>query len=170
MKPVTNTLLYAPPINRVPYFHIALIVKLRSVWLRREHQWTIVLRGCTQRRQSGLKSEGSWIRVKNDFPRQTDKKFRISWEKFRFSRQIDEKFRFLQANWRKISIFQANWRKISIFQAKISEGPFLVSYSKMSVYSDKICHLYLNSWQIILGPISLEKSPSSNILPVHYKI
>src|SRR6218665_2557288 len=39
-------------------------------------------RGCPkQRRQSGLKSGGSWIRV----------------TKFRFSRKISEKFRFIQA-------------------------------------------------------------------------
>src|SRR6218665_3029238 len=45
-------------------------------------------------------------------------------------RQINEKFRF--------------------FHVKISEIPILVIYSKMSFCPDKICHLQLNSKQIIL--------------------
>src|SRR6218665_3261792 len=48
--------------------------------------------GSQQRRQSGLKSRGSWIGV--------------------------NKFLFLQANFRKISIFQAIYKRISSFPSK----------------------------------------------------
>src|SRR6218665_1667915 len=55
--------------------------------------------GTCQRRQSGLKSGGSWIRVK----------------KFRFSKKNSEKFRLFQA----ISTFSGNFKnKKSIFQGK----------------------------------------------------
>ena len=94
-------------------------------------------------------NQGSWIWVKK---RQF---FQANWWKFSilggkltkhfdFSWQTDEKFRFCLANWRKISIS---------FQAKISKWPFylvLIIYSKISVYQDKICHLQINSRQIIL--------------------
>ena len=61
------------------------------------------------------------------------------------------RFRFFQANWQKISIFPGKLTKnFDYYQAKLSEWPFLVIYSKMSIYPDNICHLQLNSRQIIL--------------------
>src|SRR6218665_152802 len=61
-----------------------------------------------QRRQSGLKFGGSWIRVNKifsifpgKFPRNFDF-YRQFLKKIRFSRQIFEKFRFFQANFSKI--------------------------------------------------------------------
>jgi len=60
---------------------------------------------------------------------------------FYFSRQIDEKFWFFPGKLLK---------NFDFFQAKFSKWPLLVMYSKMSVYPDKICHLKLNSGQIIL--------------------
>ena len=65
------------------------------------------------------------------FPSKFPKNFDFSREKFRFfSREIDEEFRFLRQNF--------------------PNNLFLVIYSKMSVFLDKICHLQLNSRQIIL--------------------
>ena len=70
------------------------------VWARPLNEWNRVKlfgRDCalSQRRQSRLKSGGSWIRVK----------------KIIFSR----KFRFFRQFHKKKSIFRANFRKISIF-------------------------------------------------------
>ena len=58
----------------------------------------------SQRRQSGLKSEGSWTRVKFDF------------------REISEKFRFFQKYFLKNSVFQANFQKNSICSSKFSQN------------------------------------------------
>jgi len=83
--------------------------------------------GSAQRRQSGLKSKGSWTRVK----------------KVWFSRKISEKFRFFQAiPQTKKSIFQGKFpknfgfsqvilQKISIFQVKFPKNfDFLGNFSK----------------------------------------
>src|SRR6218665_2169951 len=68
-----------------------------------------------QRRQSGLKSGGSWIRVK----------------KFRFFRKISKKFGFFQAiSESKKAIFRANFRKISIFSGDFTKN--FVFQSKFS--------------------------------------
>src|SRR6218665_432234 len=79
-----------------------------------------------QRRQSGLKSGGSWIRVK----------------KFRFSREISEKFRFFQAiifikkSIFRTNLFQAIPQKNSIFQAKI--GYLQLFLGKLFYFSSKV--------------------------------
>src|SRR6218665_123699 len=97
-----------------------------------------------ERRQSGLKSGGSWIRVK----------------KFRFSRKITEKFRFFQAIiFTKNRFFRSNFRKISIFSGNFTKK-FRLSKQKLAIYS-YFCANY---------SISLKKSPLSNILPIHHKI
>src|SRR6218665_3616458 len=80
-----------------------------------------------------------------------------------------KKNRFLQANFRKISIssgnftkkfrfFQANFRKISISQEILKR--FRISRQKLAIYS-----YFLANYSIYL-----QKSPLSNILPVHDKM
>jgi len=88
----------------------------------------------TQRRQSGLKSEGSWTWVK----------------KFWFSRKISEKFRFFQAIPQKKSIFQGNFpknvrfsqvilQKISTFQVKFPKNfDFFRQFPKIYRFSREI--------------------------------
>src|SRR6218665_1573863 len=77
----------------------------------REVEFLTLSHSSWQRRQSGLKSGGSWTRVK----------------KFRFSRKISEKFiffqaisqtkdRFFKANFRNISFFSGNLKKIQFFK------------------------------------------------------
>src|SRR6218665_804188 len=65
-----------------------------------------------QRRQSGLKSEGSWARVKKfRFSRKISEKFRffqaISQTKNRFLGKISEKFRFFPGNFTKYFDFSS---------------------------------------------------------------
>src|SRR6218665_3159705 len=73
--------------------------------------------GWQQRRQSGLKSGGSWIRVK--------------------------KFRFLQANFRKISIFSGNFTKeYRVLQANFRKFCFFRQLKKIDFPSKKV-HLQL---------------------------
>src|SRR6218665_2178083 len=74
--------------------------------------------GLQQRRQSGLKSGRSWIRIK----------------KFDFYRQISEKFQFFQA------ILQKNIK----FFTQISENfDFLQPIKKIRLSKQKIVHLQL---------------------------
>src|SRR6218665_2888320 len=101
---------------------------------------TILCR-CSQRRQSGLKSEGRGSGSK----------------KFRFSRQISEKFRFFQAISQKYRFFQINFRKISISQnnfvssRQISEKClFSLNFTKHFDFQEKIGHYTATSGQIIL--------------------
>src|SRR6218665_3363880 len=67
-----------------------------------------------------------------------------------------KKIRFFHANFRQISIFSGNFTKVSIFSnLKISR----FSRQKLAIYS----YFWANYY------ISLQKSPLSNILPVHDK-
>ena len=88
-----------------------------NVW--QKGLWRIMRHcGVPQRRQSGLKSGGSWIRVKKSI----------------FSRQISEKFRFFQAFSRKISDF--SWQifeKFQFFPAIFKK--FRFSRQKLLIYS-----------------------------------
>ena len=86
-----------------------------------------------QRRQSGLKSIGSWIRVKKKsiFPcRQIFEEFWL------FQAILLKKIWFFQANFRKISIFQSTWDKISNFQAQI--GHLKLHLGKLFYFSSKV--------------------------------
>src|SRR6218665_1393903 len=112
---------------------------------------TILCR-CSQRRQSGLKSEGRGSGSK----------------KFRFSRQISEKFRFFQAISQKYRFFQINFRKISISKnnfvssRQISEKClFSLNFTKHFDFQEKIGH-YSYFWPNY--STCLQKSPLSNIL------
>src|SRR6218665_1519559 len=81
--------------------------------------------GQQQRRQSGLKSEGSWIRVK--------------------------KFRFLQANFRKISIFSGNFTKeYRVFQANFRNFLFFQAIKKIDFPSKKMSIYSYSSGHIII--------------------
>src|SRR6218665_3010122 len=67
-----------------------------------------------QRRQSGLKSGGSWIRVQKNsiFAGKFPKNFHFSsnsTKNFAFSRQISEKFRFLRQFKKKFEFPGKNW-------------------------------------------------------------
>src|SRR6218665_4209731 len=88
-----------------------------------------------QRRQSGLKSGGSWIRVKKfDFLG----KFRcFHKEKIDFLWQISEKFRFLTDDFTKIfTFFKANFQRISIFLDNFTKNfDFLKKIPKISIFS-----------------------------------
>src|SRR6218665_1811159 len=66
---------------------------------------------------------------------------------FNFSRQIFEKFGFFHGT---IWICPGKLTKNFDFFRQKFPNDFLVIYSKMSVYPDKICHLQLNSRQTIL--------------------
>jgi len=84
-----------------------------------------------QRRQSGLKSWGSWIRVKKSifpskFPKNFDFFLASSPKDFDFSRQISEKFR----------VFHAISQNISISQAKI--GHLQLLFGKLFYFSSKV--------------------------------
>src|SRR6218665_3813927 len=80
--------------------------------------------GYQQRRQSSLKSEGSWIRVR--------------------------KFRFLQANFRKISIFSGNFTKeYRVLQANFRKFRFFQAIKKIDFPSKK-SPFTATSGQIIL--------------------
>src|SRR6218665_2358168 len=88
-----------------------------------------------QRRQSGLKSGRSWIRVKQ--------------------------FRFFRANFRKLLIFQAISQNID-FSRQISEKiPFFRQFTKDSIVQAKLA-IYRYFWANY--STSLQKSSLSNIL------
>src|SRR6218665_1895814 len=109
-----------------------------------------------QRRQSGLKSGGRGSRLKNQFSRQISEKFRFFpgnfTKDFDLSRQISEKFDFFSGNFTKSFYFPGKDFRMTSF----------------SVYPDKIGHLQLLQWANY--SISIQKSPLSDILPVHDKI
>src|SRR6218665_157696 len=112
-----------------------------------------VLKSSMQRCQSDLKSGVMDPGRKNfDFSRQISEKFRFSMaiskklrslQEFRF---FETNFRFFQENFKKIQFFQEILKKFD-FQATIAHSYFWANYS-----------------------ISLQKSPLSNLLPVHDKI
>jgi len=89
----------------------------------------------TERRQSGLKSEESWILVKKSIFSGNFTK------KFRFFRQISKKFRFFQAIWLKISIFPGQFPKNSDFSDNLR---------KKFEFPGKNWPFTASSWQIIL--------------------
>ena len=97
---------------------------------------------CVQRRQSGLKSWGSWIRVN-----------KISIFPGKFLRNFD----LFQAISKIISIVPGNLSKNFIFSGNLRKNRF--SRQKLLIYS----YFWANYF------ISLQKSPLSNILPVHNK-
>src|SRR6218665_886615 len=106
----------------------------------------------------------SWIRVKKfQFCRKISEKFRffqaIIFTKNRFLGQISEKVRFLQVISQKISIFQGKFPK---------NIDFFRQFPKKSIFQANICYLPLFLYANY--SISLQKSPLSNILPVHDKI
>src|SRR6218665_21712 len=108
-----------------------------------------------QRRQSGFKSGGSWIRVKKfDFSRQISETFRyfqaISLKNFDFFQENFRKFRFLQAISLKNSISPGKFQKNFDFSGNFER--ILISRQKLVIYS---CLLANYS-------ISLQKSPLSN--------
>src|SRR6218665_2610391 len=79
-----------------------------------------------QRRQSGLKSGGTWISIfPGKFPRN-----------FNFFRQVLKKFQFFKANFRKILIISGNLKKNSFFQAKIAHLQLLLG--KLFYFSSKV--------------------------------
>ena len=101
-------------------------------------------------------------------------------QNFDFSRQISEKFRIFQAISRKMSIipgkflknfkfFQAHLWKISIFSGNFSNNfDFFRQFLKNFDFSRQKLLIYSYFWANY--SISLQKSPLSNILPVHDKI
>src|SRR6218665_588301 len=94
----------------------------------------------SQRRQSGLKSGGSWIRVR-----------KIS----NFSGYLTKKFRFFQANYRKISIFQEN-KKNSNFQAKIGHLQLLLGklFCLFKSHHFRTYFLYIIGYYNISRPVN----------------
>ena len=117
-----------------------------------------------QRRQSGLKSGGSWIQVKeiSIFPGKFSKNFD-------FSRQILKKIRLFQANFRKNRFFQANFKKNLIFSSKFSKKFYLFRQFLEKIRFSRQKLLIHNCFWTNYS-ISLQKSPLSKILPVHDKI
>src|SRR6218665_2226322 len=92
-------------------------------------------------------------------------------QNFDFSRQISEKFRFFQAILKKCRFFQANFRKISIFSGKFFRNfdSFRQFFKKVRFSRQKLLiYSYMYFWTNY--SISFQKSPLSNILPVHDKI
>jgi len=91
-----------------------------------------------QWRQSGLKSGGSWIRLKNlDFPCKFPKNVD-------FFRQFHKKFQFFQENFRFFIFLQAISQKISIFQEIIGHfqqllGKLFYISSKVSIFEHTSC-------------------------------
>src|SRR6218665_3281890 len=106
---------------------------------------------------------GSWIQVKKiRFSRQI-------YEKFQFFQAISQKIRFFQANFREISTFSSNFTKNSIFPGKFSKNSDISrQFFKNFDFPGKTCSFTAISGQISL--IALQKSPLSNILPIHNKI
>jgi len=110
---------------------------------------------------------------------------------FDFSRQIFEKFRFFQANFRKISIFlkqifeklrffEADFKEISTFQANSKKFDFCKQIFEKIRFFRQLLETFRFSRQKLLiysyryfwtnYSASLQRSPLSNILPVHDKI
>ena len=81
--------------------------------------------GQQQRRQSGLKSDGSWIRVN---------KISISTGKFP-KNNFTKEYRVLQANFRKFWFFQA-WKKILFSKQKIAH--LQLPLAKLFYFSSKV--------------------------------
>src|SRR6218665_3201560 len=113
---------------------------MHSQWIQLKYRPTAGGLGLLQRRQSSLKSGGSWLRVKKSISRHIS-------EKFRFFRQFHKNSFFACKFTRNFDLFR-QFKKNSIFQANLPiYSYFWASYS-----------------------ISLQKSPLSNIHPVHDKI
>src|SRR6218665_1949035 len=118
---------------------------------------TILCR-CSQRSQSGLKSEGRGSGSKKfRFSRQISEKFRffqaIS-QKYRFSRQISEKFQF--------------HKTISFLPGKFPKNVYFpLNFTKHFDFQEKIGH-YSYFWPNY--STCLQKSPLSNILYSHYSV
>src|SRR6218665_2599814 len=103
-----------------------------------------------QRGQSGLKSGGRGFGSKNSD----------------FARQFNKEFRFFMANLRKISIFSGNFiKKVRFSRQKFLNDLFLrLSRQNCPLKDAFTVYFWANC------SIYLEKSPFSNILPVHDKI
>ena len=88
-------------------------------------------RFCGKRRQSDLKSGGSWIRVRNV----EILIFQVIWQ---------TKNQFLRSNFREISIFHVISQKVSIFQGKFPKNfDFFGHFIIVSIFQAQICYLQL---------------------------
>ena len=105
-----------------------------------------------QRRQSGLKSVGSWIRVKNSiYPGKFSKHFDFSpnfTKNLGFRGKFPKNVDFFQANFRKVSIFSGNFTKKIGFPVK--NWPFTATSGKISLFyfSSKVEHTSCTGYNI----------------------